>query len=337
MLPVRRGLDFIVFGVPRSGTKGLVRALNLHPEVLCANEQFNLRTDHGRISFPEDFLGGRPLMHPQDSRKLRQLRSTVAEKPTIRHVGNKWPRYYLDLPKVDREARRLRKLLIYRSPRGFMPSWDRRELLHRESRWHAGEVGLFGFLDLITCLAAIAEANDVFLFPYELGLNQSIDPILEALAFIGVDPEAFDRRTFCSEHLPLKVESKKRLPLADYELRFLEDVQVDALDAIMENRSGPVDPALVSEIDAYLRSVKQVLPAAVDRAFRSCRNPAVRSFGAHYFSSNRDRVGRLLDLTAGSRAMSDFLNFGVRRRAEYAFHQRFLLAQRMPLQPRRNR
>jgi hypothetical protein len=33
-------LDFIVFGVPRSGTKGLVHALNLHPHVYCAPERF---------------------------------------------------------------------------------------------------------------------------------------------------------------------------------------------------------------------------------------------------------------------------------------------------------
>jgi hypothetical protein len=30
---MRHPLDFIVFGVPRSGTKALVHSLNLHPHV----------------------------------------------------------------------------------------------------------------------------------------------------------------------------------------------------------------------------------------------------------------------------------------------------------------
>ena len=46
-------LDFIVFGIPRSGTKALVRALNLHPNVYCAMERFHFRADHSRLTFPE--------------------------------------------------------------------------------------------------------------------------------------------------------------------------------------------------------------------------------------------------------------------------------------------
>jgi hypothetical protein len=35
---MRHTLDFIVFGVPRSVTKALAHALNLHPHVYCAEE-----------------------------------------------------------------------------------------------------------------------------------------------------------------------------------------------------------------------------------------------------------------------------------------------------------
>ena len=57
-------LDFVIFGVPRSGTKALVRALNLHPHVYCAMERFHFRADHAQIT-----VSGVIPRHERDPRR----------------------------------------------------------------------------------------------------------------------------------------------------------------------------------------------------------------------------------------------------------------------------
>jgi len=58
-------LDFIVFGVPRSGTKALVHALNLHPHVYCAEERFSTSG---------------PIIHGSFFRPLSSMRAMEAAK-----------------------------------------------------------------------------------------------------------------------------------------------------------------------------------------------------------------------------------------------------------------
>ena len=67
-------LDFIIFGVPRSGTKGLVRALNLHPHVYCAQERFHFRTDHSRLVYPDSFLDESAVRDAGDRAKIEEVR-----------------------------------------------------------------------------------------------------------------------------------------------------------------------------------------------------------------------------------------------------------------------
>jgi hypothetical protein len=126
--PTSRPPDFIVFGVPRSGTKTLVRALNLHPHVYCAMERFHFRADHSRITFPDSFLDESEIRDRHDLGKVKRIREEIADKHDIRHVGNKLPRYYFTVDRINRDVPALKNIWIYRSPFGFMQSWNRREL-----------------------------------------------------------------------------------------------------------------------------------------------------------------------------------------------------------------
>jgi hypothetical protein len=65
-----RELDFLIFGFPRSGTKALIRELNLHPHVYCAQERFHFGTDHSRLVFPIPFLTQALRATPRISARL---------------------------------------------------------------------------------------------------------------------------------------------------------------------------------------------------------------------------------------------------------------------------
>ena len=113
-------LDFIIYGVPRSGTKGLVRGLNLHPHVYCAMERFHFRDDHTALTFPDSFLDARNITRPKPAED-QSSPTELAKKGNIRLAGNKFPRYYFGLDRINRELPNLRNIWIYRSPYEFMP------------------------------------------------------------------------------------------------------------------------------------------------------------------------------------------------------------------------
>ena len=185
-----RPLDFIVYGIARSGTKGLVRALNLHPDVYCGMERFYFRTNHSDLTFPESFLDPSNLLDPADHRKLETVREELAAKGDVRFAGNKLPRYFFALSRLNREVPRLKNIWIYRSPFGFLQSWNRREADSRKGQWPAGQIGLFGLLELLVCIEnSLALTKDVFVFPYDPGLGRSDAIVLQALAFLDDDPK----------------------------------------------------------------------------------------------------------------------------------------------------
>jgi hypothetical protein len=326
---VSKRLSFIVFGVPRSGTKGLARGLNLHPNVLCALERFDHRADHSELSFPDSFLGAPRLMDSLQRRKLGRLRAEAAEKPDVVHAGNKFPRYYLALDRINRELPDLRNVLIWRSPYGFMQSWNRKEAERGRGRWHAGQVGLFGFLELLVCLQNAVRQNRVFVFPYELGLNESTEPIEAAIEFVGADPGRFDRDTFVKQHLPRKVESSHRPPLQPHELEFLDRVRARDLDEILTRGWGVVTPGLVRELDEYMTALAPVLPGAVDDAAAGYGSPAVLSYAARYTAANRKELAGLLEMTEGSEFMAEARRFGIGRKLRYVYLQRSFLRRRL--------
>jgi hypothetical protein len=325
-----RPLDFIVFGVPRSGTKTLVRALNLHPHVYCSMERFHFRADHSKITFPDTFLDASDIHDRHDLGKIKRIREDIAAKGKIRHAGNKLPRYYFALDRINAEVPALKNIWIYRSPYGFIQSWNRRELNSRKGRWRAGQVGLFGLLELFTCIdSCLKLQKDVFVFPYDHGLNRSPEPIADALAFLGAAPGLHDLKTFEADYLSQRREAPHRLALASYEEEILDTLRVRELDAIMAQTHGVMLSEVAGALRTYLDSVANVLPRAVDRAFSACDNAAVPSFGREYVRRNRAELGGLFKLAEGSKALADFRRFGVYRQLKALYVQRWALKRRL--------
>ena len=322
-------LSFIVFGVPRSGTKALARGLNLHPNILCTSERFDYRADHSQLSFPEDFLDHPRFIDRLDWRKIQVARAMAAAKPDVRFVGNKLPRYYLALDRLNFELPVLRNLAIYRSPYEFIPSWNRKEQARGESRWLAGDIGLYGFLDLLVCLRNVARQPRAFLFPYRHGLNESAEPMLAAIDFIGADPDAFDGATFVERVLPKRITNPRRIPLEAYEVEFLDRLNVRELDQLVEDSWGVVTPSVASRLEDYLGSIEASLPSAIDEAFAQCGNPAARAYGARYVATHRSELAELLRMTEGSRFVAGLSRFGPAQRLGFVASQRGLLKRRL--------
>ena len=325
-----RPLDFIVFGVPRSGTKALVRALNLHPQVYCAMERFHFRADHARLSFPESFLDRNGVRRQDDVAKIDRIAKSLEAKEEVRFAGNKLPRYYFALDRINREVPRLRNIWIYRSPYGFMPSWNRREAERHRGHWPAGQIGLFGLLELLVCIEnSLNLGTEVFVFPYMRGLGDCPDVILQALEFLGADPAQYDRRSFekkqdlqGSKRGGRRAAGSHSPALRDFEQDLLEVLHIEDLDALLEQDRGLLLSEVSAQLSDYLARITPHLPRVIDRAFSACDNRAVPSFGREYFKRNRRELKGLLKRAQGSEALASLQRFGAYERLKSLYVQR---------------
>jgi hypothetical protein len=323
-------LDFIVFGVPRSGTKALAHALNLHPNVYCAPERFHFRTDHSRISFPDSFLDASDGSDEESVEKIQQISNELARKVDVTHVGNKLPRYYFALHRINREVPALKNIWIYRSPYGFVQSWNRRELGKERGNWPAGQIGLFGLLELFCCIeACVSLTKDVLVFPYDHGLNRSVEPVLQALEFLGADPKLYPWKRFERRQLPSHQDGSHRLSLKDYEQRLLNVLNIKELDAILHQERSMRLFEVAASLKDYLRSIASILPRALDEAFAACENRAVPSYGRTYVWRNREELSWLLRLAQDSKTLADFQRLGLYQRLKSLYLQRWRLKRRL--------
>jgi hypothetical protein len=312
-----RPLDFIIFGVPRSRTKALVRALNLHPHVYCAMERFHFRADHSRLTFPKSFLDANSHGGRNDPAKIKRIADEIAKKDDVRRAGNKLPRYYFALDRINREIPAVRNIWIYRSPFGFIPSWNVREQTKGKSQWPAGQIGLFGMLELIVCIEnCLALPKEILVFPYRHGLGKSTASVLQAIDFLDADSKLYDAERFAEMQRNREEKRQRgrhnavtRLPLRDYEEEFLAALRIRDLDDIMEQGRVLTLSEIAKPLHDFLASIGDVLPSAIDRAFSGCTDPAVAAFGRHHFNRNRVEFVGLLSHARGSKALARFQKF----------------------------
>jgi sulfotransferase family protein len=332
-----RPLDFIVYGIARSGTKGLVRALNLHPDVYCGMERFYFRADHTNLTFPESFLDPSNLPDPADRRKLETVRQELATKTSVRFAGNKLPRYFFALDRINREIPALKNIWIYRSPYAVLPSWDRRELDNRKGQWPAGQVGLFALIELLVCVEnSLALPKDVLVFPYDPGLSRSDGIVRQALAFLGADPELYDGLAFGAGQKRKQAKQAlragngaSRQSLSDGEAELLEALRIKDLDRIFNQDQALMLSAIVGPLRDYLEDITPALPGALDAAFAATENASVPSFGRDYVRRYRGELAGLLRRANGSGALAGFGCYGAYDRLKSLYVQRWRLKRKL--------
>jgi hypothetical protein len=65
---------------------------------------FHFRADHSRITFPQSFLDASDGSDKQALEKIKRISNQLARKGEITHAGNKLPRYYFALHRINREV-----------------------------------------------------------------------------------------------------------------------------------------------------------------------------------------------------------------------------------------
>lgn len=142
---------FFVCGAPKSGTTWLQRLLDAHPEVCCSGEGHFIdrfatplaevvRQYNGHMNVVgEQVYEGRPVYPPLDQAAFDEVvRAFILQRllarrdgPRVRCVGDKTPRYVLDLASLHRLFPAARFINIVRDPRDVAVS-------HRYHAWRSG-------------------------------------------------------------------------------------------------------------------------------------------------------------------------------------------------------
>lgn len=227
---VLRSIDFLVLGVPRSGTSALVKALNLDPGVFCGMELLDASDKHANFNYPASFYRIGSLTDNQ--RKALTIQANAKPNPDL--IGNKQPRYYLQLAKVRKEIPAAKIIWLYRSCADYAPSWTVRAANSNDQLWERGQSGVFGILELLVCIEALIKAEDeILIVPYRRLFFEEADAFERVFSFLGrtATPEmigAFRADLFANP----AVRAKKRI-LRDIESELVQQVDADYLDGLI--------------------------------------------------------------------------------------------------------
>jgi hypothetical protein len=301
-------LDFLVWGVPRSGTTALRQAINLHPNLFCAHEwQLGLRK-WSELNVPRTImLGDHPNGQAVTRDRDRAELGAKLETGGVRRYGDKTPTYYVQLHDFPS---RLQHLAIYRSPAGFIPSWDRRAA-DVSDQWHAGQDGLLALVEWMLFLDAIAEAprNVVVvshgaLFRHNSGLYQLALQTLLGETAPAEAVRAFETTMFAKRG----PDRTARLP-HPYR-RILREIDADELtntiDQVQLVAGEEIAPILRSYVDANAVRLAELVREYLTKPKRAEHRNFTRTWltGRHARFVARDgwspTVGSALELLLGS-------------------------------------
>ena len=200
-------LNFIVSGVPRSGTSAFARSLNLHPQLFCGIECFPINHDYADFSAPDSFLA----LAQADSRtraqdnSLKVLNGKLSTGEKSLHYGNKLPRYYFCLWRLQKADLHPRIVHVFRDPIATANSWDRRAANPQDALWQRGQIGLFAVAECYIALMRLAQLDTpVCLVSHARYFSLAPDDYSRVLTALGVNPDAKATAAFHAEYFQRK-------------------------------------------------------------------------------------------------------------------------------------
>ncbi len=232
----------------------MVRALNLHPDIFCGMEFLDGTRPHTALKYPGDWLA-LPSLTENQQRLLGRL---VDAKPSPTSIGNKQPRYYLNLHEKTLQIPNLDLLLVYRSPIEFCASWDNRANNQSDNLWSRGQTGLFGIIESLVCMEALLDADrHTLVVPYRASYFSNPRAIEGVFEFLGVQPnsvvlEKFEKSLFRQARL-----MDKDYLLTDLEQELMSVADTGSLDGLLDRDSPFLFSEAAKGIAAYLKQHKQ--------------------------------------------------------------------------------
>jgi tetratricopeptide (TPR) repeat protein len=250
-------LDFIVFGVGRSGTSALANSLNLHPEVFCGIERFHYNVAPERIVFPESFRDQSFVCAPANAQRTEEELKSKGD--SIMFAGNKNPRYFCALEAWRKFNPAIKKIAIYRSPWHYLASWKNRAERQNDA-WHPALQGPFGLYELFEMLRATIDfAEDTLLVPYDALYFENDQAINQILDHLGADPARFPRAVFIDNIFAQPGRTRER-PALDPEIADMLDIaRIDDLDRLLLR----ADPYRIGDIRYDIEQWLESLPGTL--------------------------------------------------------------------------
>lgn len=159
-------LDFIVFGVPRSGTGAIARYINAVRHCICFLEKFAYEMDHNKIMMPKAIWtreGQHDKVLGKNERRIENLLNTKDISEIL--IGNKSPFYFLRIPEIFDELGTELSVCIVRDARSLMKS---RNVRATKLDWSRGSPGLFALAEYIILLKILLKNKNrnILIFPY---------------------------------------------------------------------------------------------------------------------------------------------------------------------------
>jgi tetratricopeptide (TPR) repeat protein len=199
----------------------------------------------------------------------------------LKAIGNKNPRYYFGLDRLVRQGPDLRLIVITRSHREFIPSWNQRAWSQKDNAWFEGQLGLFGVMELLQLLLALLrQQREIMLVRYEHLFFGNWRSVLEQVCeFLSMPfSEEFGQR-FVAHYYDWEGLRKKKRSLLANEMSFCERLRVDELESVLSRfpvcRFDVLAEELQEHIDRNLAARPELVgdfAAAVDEYDKPATN-----------------------------------------------------------------
>jgi hypothetical protein len=272
-----RTLDFIVMGVARSGTTGLVRGINQDPECYCSHEYFqeHHKLDYSTVNIPGAFFDA--AYAPRNERTRRNVATALRAKldaGTVARYGDKQPRYFLVMESINRQLPGLRSVIIHRSPAAVADSWDRRALNDKD-RWPRGRTGYIGLAEWIIAFLRLAETRiEHRIVDFSALFQDDLAVFTGVMAYLRGSPpsaetvERFAATEFRGGTAPRpRSASRPRKAWVPRHDTFARSIGAADMDAVLRARAlctvGDIRPLLAAFVDAAIDPVFAYLTDAL--------------------------------------------------------------------------
>lgn len=249
------GLDFIVFGMPRSGTSATARYLSAMPGMHCGQEVFPMSLDHGKLDVPRAFV------ERQSERWNDSSSETVRSRGDNIHVwGNKTPTYFYRLEGIMAELPGRPAVVCVRAPRAIALSYSTRAQTERD-KWHVGRRGLFAVGDalmLAHALARFSEPERILVLPQNALLQDWKAAMVRVAAHVAPGhPVAYDADVLAQiDNIKSRQTKRRKLTLEPVEDQALRRLEKTGLSAFFDrDRIAPL-----SEVQAELAAILEQTP-----------------------------------------------------------------------------
>lgn len=254
-----RNLDFVIFGVPRSGTTALTHYISAVDGIHCSSELFGIRRDHARLVAPKCFFDKASKgMTASVQRTLDAI-----DGGGVRIYGNKTPRYFFNLKPlmagIGTPAGSGRALLSYRNLRDVARSYASRAARPNDD-WPQERTGVYAALDMIVLLKALVEVDGtrILVVPHDALLADWQSVTSKCATFLTHDPHPVIDADAAGSAEVLHQRDRSR-PYAEpsrADQRALARLDIDAIEECF----GREEPFLLAEVQDTLRQLAARLP-----------------------------------------------------------------------------